>query len=231
MAIRFLNSHKVRYLYSGLIILLLFGLVISFFEIVASPEDYLQSIYVKIIYIHVPSAWLALGIYSGVALSAILFLITKNTIFDLLATAVAPIGFIFSILTLITGSIWGKPTWGAWWVWDARLTSMLILAFIYIGYLSIKNNILNPEKAAYLSSVFAIVGFINIPIIKFSVYIWNTLHQGSTFFRMDGPSIHSSMLTPLIYSTLTIVVYTCLIALLRLNILLNLKKLNRMQIN
>jgi heme exporter protein C len=205
-------------------------LPVSIFLIATSPLDYLQGIYAKIMYIHVPSAWLALMWYSILAGCAALFLVFKNPIFDHYAASIAPIGATFCIITLITGSIWGKQTWGTWWVWDARLTSMLILLFMYIGYSALKNSDAYGEKSAKIASVFAIVGCINIPIIKFSVEIWNTLHQPSSVLKLGGPSIHISMLIPLLVSALNLFFFSCLILLMRVQSLSCRKRLAKQRL-
>lgn len=178
-----------------------------------TPDDYLQGIYFKILYIHVPSAWLSLGLYVCVAGSAALYLIMGNPLYNIIAKACAELGIVFTALTLLTGMVWGKPTWGTWWVWDARLTSMLVLLFIYAGYLGLQANFSNRLRAAKISSIFALVGLVNIPIIKFSVYLWSTLHQKSTFFKMV-PSMHSSMMPPLLLNLLSMALLSsCIVGL------------------
>lgn len=197
----------------------------SAYLILNAPEDYVQGIYAKIMYIHIPSAWLSLGIYTIIALCGAAFLIVKNPVYFIFAKALAIIGIYYTAITLITGSIWGKPTWGAWWVWDSRLTSMLIMFFIYAGYLTLVDALDDDEKAAYVSSIYALFGLVNIPIIKFSVNLWNTLHQPASIFRKGGAAIHESMLVPLIMSLLTLVFFSCFIFFLRLQILTTKKKL------
>ena len=223
------KSHY-RYYFVTLAILTLCLVPINIFLITNSPEDYLQGLYAKIMYINVPSAWFSLMWYSIIAICAVLFLVFKNPIFDLYATAVAPIGAIFCVITLATGSIWGKPTWGTWWAWDARLTSVLILLFMYFGYIALRNSNSFSEKGARIASIFAIVGFINIPIIKFSVDIWNTLHQPSSVFKLSGPSIHISMLIPLLVSTLNLFFFSCLILLIRVQSLSCRKRLAKQRL-
>ncbi|KAF8818259.1 heme ABC transporter permease CcmC [Rickettsia endosymbiont of Cardiosporidium cionae] len=174
------------------------NIVALYYALVISPPDYQQGELVRIMYIHVPSAWISLMIYSFIAFCSILVLIRKIKIAYLLAVASSYIGTVFSAITLVTGSLWGRPIWGVWWVWDSRLTSMLILFFIYISYIIVvhtNSNIVRSEKPA---SVLAILGFINVPIVKFSVDIWNSLHQPSTIFRSGGVAIHNTMLIPLI---------------------------------
>ena len=170
------------------------GLYYGLFD---SPKDYQQGDAVRIMYVHVPSAWLASFLYFSLAVSCIFYLVWKHPLADLIANAIAPIGLIFSILTLITGSLWGKPMWGTWWVWDARLTSMLILFFFYLGFILLSNAFERKIDGSKTASVLAILGLINLPIIKFSVDWWQTLHQPSSILRMDGPSIDKEMLFPL----------------------------------
>jgi len=170
------------------------GLYYGLFD---SPKDYQQGDAVRIMYVHVPSAWLASFLYFSLAISCIFYLVWKHPLADLIANATAPIGLIFSILTLITGSLWGKPMWGTWWVWDARLTSMLILFFFYLGFILLSNAFERKIDGSKTASVLAIIGLINLPIIKFSVDWWHTLHQPSSILRMDGPSIDKEMLFPL----------------------------------
>jgi len=171
------------------------GLYLALF---VSPADYQQGESVRIIYVHVPAAWMAMFCYTSLVISAAVGLIWKHPLADIAARETAPIGAIFTFLALVTGSFWGKPMWGTWWVWDARLTSMLILLFLYFGYMALNSAFDNQQRGARASAILAIVGFINVPIIKFSVDWWNTLHQPASVLRMDGPSIHSSMLTPLL---------------------------------
>lgn len=170
------------------------GLYYGLFD---SPKDYQQGDAVRIMYVHVPSAWLASFLYFSLAVSCIFYLVWKHPLADLIANTIAPIGLIFSILTLITGSLWGKPMWGTWWVWDARLTSMLILFFFYLGFILLSNAFERKIDGSKTASVLAIIGLINLPIIKFSVDWWHTLHQPSSILRMDGPSIDKEMLFPL----------------------------------
>ena len=174
-------------------IILAAGLSMSF----TAPEDYQQGITVRIMYIHVPFAWLSMMVYSIMAVSALGTLVWKHPLADVSAKAAAPIGAVFTLLALITGSVWGKPMWGTWWVWDARLTSVFVLFLMYLGVIALTRAMDDPGKAARAAAIVTLVGFINIPIIKFSVDWWNTLHQPAAVFRMDGPTIHSSLLWPL----------------------------------
>ena len=177
------------------IVCLIFGL---YFGLFGSPPDYQQKETVRIMYVHVPSAWMALFIYASMAISCAVALIWKHPLANVIAKSSAPIGAGFTFICLATGALWGKPMWGTWWVWDARLTSVLILLFLYLGYLSLNNAFDNPERGAKASAVLAIVGVVNLPIIKFSVDWWNTLHQPASLTRFAAPAIDSSMLLPLI---------------------------------
>lgn len=222
-----LKHHKNFFI--GCLLLFVIAFLASILLVIDAPDDYLQGVYAKIMYIHVPSAWVALMLYILLTAFSLLFMIMKNPIFFYASYSLAPIGLTFSIITLITGSIWGKPTWGTWWVWDARLTSMLILAFIYLAYISIASSFRNEMKAASISSIFAIVGLINIPIIKFSVHLWSTLHQGSSLIKYGGPSIHSSMLAPLLICFFSVVFFCCGIFILRIKFCLSKRKINKLQ--
>ncbi len=172
-----------------------------------SPEDYQQGDSVRIMYVHVPAAWMAMAAYSFIALMSFVAFVWRHTLADLAARSAAAPGAAFTALALFTGAIWGKPTWGAWWVWDARLTSMLILLFVYFGYMAVWQSVQEPVRAARFARILALVGFINIPIIKFSVDWWNSLHQPASILRPDGPTIHVSMLIPLFAM---IIAYTAL---------------------
>ena len=176
-------------------VMLAFGLYFGLFD---SPGDYQQGESVRIMYVHVPSAWMALLCYTALAGSCAVSLIWKHPLADVAARATAPIGAWFTFLALVTGSLWGKPMWGTWWVWDARLTSVLILFFLYLGYMALDNAFDDPGRGARASSILALVGFVNVPIIKFSVDWWNTLHQPASVIKMGGSAIHPSMLMPLL---------------------------------
>lgn len=166
--------------------------------LVVAPADYEQGESYRIIYIHVPAAWMSMFVYMVMAVSSAVFLIWRMKLADIVAVASAPIGASFTLIALITGSFWGKPMWGTWWVWDARLTSELLLLFLYLGYMALRNALDNPPSAARAAAILAVVGVINIPIIHFSVEWWNTLHQPATITKLDKPSMHISMLRPLL---------------------------------
>ena len=167
-----------------------------------APEDYQQGITVRIMYIHVPFAWLAMFIYTAMAAAAFGTLVWRHPLADVSLKAAAPIGAVFTALALITGSVWGKPMWGTWWVWDGRLTSVFVLFLMYLGLIALTRALDDPTRSARAAAVLTLVGVINIPIIKFSVEWWNTLHQPASVVRLDGPTIHPSLLWPLLISAL-----------------------------
>ena len=180
--------------------------------LLASPPDYQQGESVRIMYVHVPAAWMALFVYTSIAIASAVALIWRHPLADLAAKASAPVGAVFTFLALVTGSLWGKPMWGTWWVWDARLTSVLVLFFLYLGHMALTNAFDDPARGRRAAAVLALVGFVNVPIIKFSVDWWNTLHQPASVLRMDGPSIHPEMLWPLLLMALSFkLFYLCLL--------------------
>ena len=198
--------------------LFLIVLMLGLFEaLILSPEDYLQGDSVRIMYVHVPSAWISLGIFSLMAALSIMVILFKNKIFFLIAKSLAPSGFILSLVALVTGSIWGKPTWGTWWAWDARITSMLILCIFYLMYLLAWRIFENKDYVTKITSFIAILGFINIPIIKFSVDWWSTLHQPSSVNIFSETTIHTTMLIPLGIMTAAFALFSLLIFLMKYN--------------
>ncbi len=200
-----------------------------YLALVASPADYQQGDMVRIMYIHVPAAWMALCIYSFMAAMSAASLIWKNPLSDIVARSAAPIGTMFALITLVTGSLWGKPVWGTWWVWDARLTSMLILFFFYVGYLALLQAFDDAIAGAKAAALLALVGFINVPIVKFSVDFWNTLHQPASILRMGGPSIHPSMLTPLLLMIAACTGYFIVILCIRTKAAIISRKIERLE--
>lgn len=168
-----------------------------YLALLKSPADYQQGDAVRIMYIHVPAAWIALSSYLLLGLCAFFFLIWRHPLAEIAARSIAPIGACFAMLTLVTGSLWGKPIWGVWWVWDGRLTSMLVLFFFFVGYLALSNAFEQTERGARPAAILSLVGCINLPIVKFSVDWWHTLHQPASIMRSDGISVDSSMLWPL----------------------------------
>ena len=201
------------------------GLYMSLFT---APADYQQGESVRIMFVHVPAAWLALLTYTCMSLSALGTLIFRHPLADVAQKAAAPLGAGFSAICLITGSIWGKPTWGSWWEWDARLTSVLILFLIYLGIIALWRAIDEPGKAARAVSILTLVGAINIPIIKFSVNWWYTLHQPASVFRLDGPTIHPSLLMPLFVMGLAYLLLFATLMILRMRAELGLRRIRRL---
>ena len=202
----------ISFINSIFFILLLIALS---FALIFSPPDYLQGDSVRIMYVHVPSAWIGLASFTCIALLSIANFIFKTKNFIIITKSIAPLGLMFTCLAIVTGSLWGQPTWGTWWAWDARLTSMVILALFYIGYIVSHKLILNEERANKISSIIAIIGLINIPIIKFSVDWWNTLHQPASIKLTGTSTIHSSMLMPLLLMFFVLLLYCALIFLMK----------------
>lgn len=188
-------NKALPYIWAATIILFAIGL---YGALVTAPPDYQQGETVRIMFVHVPAAWLAMLVYTVMALASAVAIIFRHPLADVAAKSAAPIGAVFCFLALATGSLWGKPMWGAWWVWDARLTSMFVLFLLYVGYIAIWQAIEEPSRAAMIARIVALVGFINIPIIKFSVDWWNSLHQPASVFKAGGPSIAFPMLWPLL---------------------------------
>lgn len=166
--------------------------------LVTAPADYQQGETVRIMYVHVPAAWMALLVYTVMALASAAAIVFRHPLADAAAKVAAPIGAVFCFLALVTGSLWGRPIWNAWWVWDARLSSMFVLFLLYMGYMAVWQAIDDPHRAAMVARIVALVGFVNVPIVKFSVNWWNSLHQPASVFRLEGPAIAPSMLWPLL---------------------------------
>jgi len=209
-----ITSKAPKYVLFLFIVVLSVGLVEA---LVISPEDYKQSDAVRIMYVHVPAAWISLGIFSSITLLSICGFVFRNKNFFLISKSLAPSGFVFNIIALVTGSIWGKPTWGTWWAWDARITSMLILALFYAMYLILWRIYDKDEKVYKISTIITILGIINVPIIKYSVDWWNTLHQPASINILSKSSIHSSMLYPLLIMTAAFALFSLLIFLMKYN--------------
>ncbi len=209
-----ITSRAPKYVLFLFVIVLSIGLTEALF---LSPEDYKQSHSVRIMYVHVPSAWISLGIFSLIAFLSLVSFIFKNKNFSLISKSLASSGFVFNIIALVTGAIWGKPTWGTWWAWDARITSMLILALFYSMYLLSWKIFRNEKQATKITSIIAILGVINVPIIKFSVDWWSTLHQTSSVKILSTTSIHISMLIPLAIMTAAFTLFSILIFLMKYN--------------
>ena len=206
-----LNNKLINSLLIPMILIFFVGLMYALF---ISPPDYIQGDSVRIMYVHVPSSFIALGCFGFIGIASILNLIFKIKFVSLMAKSLAPIGCIFSLISIVTGSLWGKPTWGIWWVWDARLTSMAILLLFYLAYIFIWKYVKNFETANKISSVIGIIGLFNLPVIKYSVDWWNTLHQPSSITLTSAPTIHYTMLVPLVIMLLGMLVYSLIIFLM-----------------
>ena len=208
-----ITSKAPKYVLVLFIIILTIGLTEA---LILSPEDYKQSHSVRIMYVHVPCAWLSLMIYGIMAVCSFISIVFKHTLADIISRSCAPIGACFTLATLMTGSIWGKPTWGTWWVWDARLTSELILFFIYIGHILISNAYEDKIKGDRNAAILALLGIVNLPVIKWSVDWWNTLHQPASISKFSSPSIDIAMMTPLIFMSIAFLSFFTSLILLRI---------------
>ena len=215
-----ISNNQIKYIRKANIYLIsltfLTFIIGLYFSLLGSPPDYIQGDSMRIMYIHVPSAWLSLFSYTILAASCVAWFVYRNPTFNLIAKSIAPIGAALTLIALVTGSIWGKPTWGVWWVWDARLTSMLILFFLYLSYILVWQSISNQETASKISAALGIIGFINIPIIKFSVDWWNTLHQPASISKLSSPSIDVNMIIPLLIMTLGYMLFLITLFLIKL---------------
>ncbi|WP_439572441.1 heme ABC transporter permease [Phreatobacter sp.] len=194
---------------AGLTVILF--VVAAWFVFAVAPDDYQQGATVKIMFIHVPAAWLSMACYALMALASLGTLVWRHPLADVSARAAAPIGAAFTFVCLATGSLWGRPMWGTWWIWDARLTAELVLLIMYLGLIALWRTVEDPGRAGRAAAVLTLVGTINLPIIKFSVDWWNTLHQPASVFRLGGPTIHTSILVPLAISALAFTVFFVLL--------------------
>jgi len=204
------------------------GLYLALF---VAPPDYQQGEAVRIMFVHVPAAWMASFVYGFLALASAVALIWRHPLADIAAQGAAPLGAGFTLLCLVTGSLWGEPMWGTWWVWDARLTSVLVLFFLYLGYIALADAFDDPGRGARAAALLAIVGVVNLPIIKFSVDWWNTLHQPASVLRMGGPAIYVSMLVPLLVMTAGFTMLSAALLLLRMRTLLFERRARALRIN
>lgn len=202
-----------------------------YYSLFSSPPDYQQGNTVRIMYIHVPAAWMSLFVYTNMGIAAAVGLIWRHPLADLFAKAAAPVGAGFTFICLVTGSLWGAPMWGTWWVWDARLTSVLVLFFLYLGYMALVNAFDDPDRGLKAGNVLLLVGIVNVPIIKFSVDWWNTLHQPSSVIRMGGPTIDASMLTPLLLMALGFTMFFVALALVRVRSELTARKIQTLRLS
>jgi heme exporter protein C len=202
-----------------------------YFALVAAPPDYQQGETARIMYIHVPAAWMALSIYLFMAVASAVALVWRHPLAEIAAAAAAPIGAAFTFVCLATGSLWGRPMWGAWWVWDARLTSVLVLLFLYLGYIALVNAFDEPGRGARAGALLALAGVVNLPIIKFSVDWWNTLHQPASVVRLGGPKIDIAMLIPLLVMVAGFSLLFVALTMLRMRTALNDRKALAMRLN
>ena len=222
-----ITSFLVPWLMTAAGILFIIGLYLSLLK---SPDDMVQGSAVRIMYVHVPSAWLSIFSYLLLAICSLFFIVWRHPLADILSRAIAPVGALFSLLTLLTGSIWGKPMWGTWWVWDARLTSMLILFLLFMGYIALSNAFEKSERGSRPAALLAIAGSINLPIVKFSVDWWSTLHQPASIMRSGGVSIDGSMLLPLVIMFLAFQLFFILIIIFRSHSILIERKMQHLKI-
>jgi len=207
-----LNNKLITNLFIPMILIIFIGLLYALF---LSPPDYIQGESVRIMYVHVPASFIALSFFGFIGIAAILNLVFKIKFVSLMAKSIAPIGCVFTLISIITGSLWGKPTWGVWWVWDARLTSMLVLFLFYIAYIFSWKYIKNFDEANKLTSAIGIIGLFNLPVIKYSVDWWNTLHQPSSITLTSAPTIHHTMLIPLVIMFVAMILYSLVIFLMK----------------
>ncbi len=223
-----LSSTALPWCGRGAALALAFGL---YWSLVVAPPDYQQGDTVRIMYIHVPAAWMALSVYLFVAVASAVALVWRHPLAEIAARAAAPIGAAFTFVCLATGSLWGRPMWGTWWVWDARLTSVLILFFLYLGYIALVNAFDDPSRGGRAGSVLALVGIVNLPIIKFSVDWWNTLHQPASIMRIGGPRIDVAMLVPLLVMAASFALLFVTLLLLRMRTVLNERRAMALRLN
>jgi heme exporter protein C len=202
-----------------------------YLALVSAPPDYQQGESVRIMYIHVPAAWMALSVYLFVAVASAIALVWRHPLAEIAAAAAAPVGAAFTLVCLTTGSLWGRPMWGAWWVWDARLTSVLVLFFLYLGYIALVNGFDEASRGAKAGAVLALVGVVNLPIIKFSVDWWNTLHQPASVIRLGRPTIDMSMLVPLLVMAAGFLLLFLTLLMVRMRTALNDRKATALRLN
>ncbi len=202
------------------------GLYLALF---GSPPDYQQGETVRIMYVHVPAAWMAMFVYTSLAISGAVLLVWKHPLAELAGRAMAPVGACFTALCLVTGSLWGQPMWGTWWVWDARLTSVLILLFLYLGHIALSNAFDDPTRGGRAAALLALIGIVNVPIIKFSVDWWNTLHQPASLTRLAAPAIDPAMLAPLLLMAVGFTFYFITITLVRIRAEILARRLRALQ--
>ena len=202
LSVLYANPHRfmnlAAHLHAPLWLMAVGALAFGLFMVSGVPDDYQQGATVRIMFVHVPAAWMALFAYSFIFFASIVAVVLRHPLGYLAARAAAPVGAVFTLVALVTGALWGQPMWGTWWVWDARLTSVLVLLFIYLGYIALWEAIDDYGRAARATSILAVVGFVNVPIVKFSVDWWNTLHQPASVSRFARPALHADFLYPLL---------------------------------
>lgn len=225
---RFLRFSKIATPIFGILALILLGLGFIW-SLIYAPADYQQSETARIMFIHVPSAWVSVGAYSTMAIGSVVFLVWRHNLADLAAKAASEIGVVFTALCLVTGSIWGRPTWGTWWEWDGRLTSVLVLFFLYLGYIALRGAISDGQKAAKAAAILCLVGSVNIPIIRYSVVWWNTLHQPAAVIRKGGSSLHADILNPLLFMGLAFMVFFGFLMLIKMRTLIFERKIKSLE--
>ncbi|HRY26640.1 MAG: heme ABC transporter permease [Geminicoccaceae bacterium] len=201
-----------------------------YWALVIAPADYQQGEAYRIIFVHVPAAWMASFAYAAMAAASFVALVWRHPVAEVSARAIAPIGAVFTAIALFTGAVWGKPMWGTWWVWDARLTSVLILFFLYLGYMALHDAFEDPARGARAASILALVGAVNLPIIRFSVDWWSTLHQPATILRAGGPAMDPSMLYPLLLMILVAKLYMIAVMILRIRLQLTERKIQNLRL-
>ena len=226
---RFLRLANAVLPWLGGLTAILFGVGL-YQALIISPADYQQGETVRIMYVHVPAAWAALAGYASLAIASFTFLVWRHPLADLAARAASPIGAGFTAIALVTGALWGQPMWGTWWVWDARLTSVLILFFLYLGHMALVNAFDDSDRGGRAGAVLALVGVVNLPIIKFSVDWWNTLHQPASVLRMGGPKIAGEMMTPLMVMACAYFALFGVLMILRIRSLLAARRLRQLRL-
>ena len=222
-----LSGKWLPWLVGAMVTCLLIGVI---WALLFVPQDYQQGLTNRIFYVHVPVASISLAFFPLMAIAGTIFLVWRMKLADVVVKVAAPLGAWFTALALASGSIWGVDTWGTWWVWDARLTSVLILFFLYLGYIVLNGAFDDASRGARAASILAVVGAINVPIIKFSVDWWNTLHQPASVVKLDGPAIHMSMLTPLLLMAIAYTAFYIWILAIRVRAEINTSKIRALQI-
>ena len=233
---RFANPLRYQRIADGILawaagLAVVLGVIGLYLALIVAPPDYQQGQAYRIMFVHVPAAWMALMVYAMMAVGSLIAVVWRHPLAEVAARAAAPIGAAFTAIALVTGSLWGKPMWGTFWVWDARLTSVLILLFLYLGYIALHDAFDDPARGARAASILCLVGSVNLPIIKFSVDWWNTLHQPSSILRAQGPTIAPSMLWPLLVMWLAFLCYFVAVHILRTRAELTDRKIRNLRLS